>query len=403
MRWMVIRTVVGLSWAIANCVGLQPALAETTLGELDPPPLQPALFMQYPEPIPGALGFDEQIWGMGHQSGDYQSLITAIDYSLSYLQTPEAVEAYTDYSIPGITRDRVQRSLERFRELVLTMPSPTALQQAVLAEFEWFQASGQDGFGTVSFTGYFEPLYFASRVPTQDYRYPLYRRPADLESWTEPHPTRLELEGSDGLQADQGQLQGLELVWLRDRLEAFLVQVQGSARLRLPDGSTMSVGYNGRTHYPYTSLGRELVNDGHFTLEELTLPRVLQYFRDRPNELDRYLPRNDRFIFFRETDGGFPQGTLEVPVTPERSIATDKSLMPPGALALIQTEIPYLNDAGTLESQQVSRYVLDQDTGGAIQGPGRVDVFMGSGHLAGDRAGLMNHPGSLYYLLLRDE
>ena len=331
-----------------------------------------------------------------------QALLTAIEYSLRYVRSPAAETAYRHYLVPGFTRDRVRRSLERFHHLVATSESAAALQAAMRAEFTLYQSVGRDGCGAVGFTGYFEPAYSASRVPTADYRYPLYRLPAHLEHWPRPHPTRQQLEGEDGLQAAQGPLRGLELVWLRDRLEAFLVQVQGSARLQLTDGGTMTVGYAGRTDYPYVSLGRELVNDGKFTLEELSLPVLLQYFRDHPADVNRYLPRNNRFVFFRPTDGSPATGSLGVPVTAERSIATDKSLMPPGALALIQTQIPQLNPEGELEQQLVSRYVLDQDTGGAILGPGRVDIFMGTGTTAGDRAGLINGAGQLYYLLLND-
>ncbi|MDP8962990.1 MAG: MltA domain-containing protein, partial [Cyanobacteriota bacterium] len=148
-------------------------------------------------------------------------------------------------------------------------------------------------------------------------------------------------------------------------------------------------------------VGRELVKDGKLPLEGLTLPVLIDYFRASPAELDRYLPRNPRFVFFKETYGAPAMGSIGVPVTAERSIATDKSLMPPGALALINTPIPYPNAAGQLESRMVNRYVLDQDTGGAIQGAGRVDIFMGTGPRAGDRAGLITGTGELYYLLLK--
>jgi membrane-bound lytic murein transglycosylase A len=331
-----------------------------------------------------------------------QTLLAAIAQSLNYLQTPAAAEAYRQYPVAEITRDRVQRSLERFRQLVLAHPDPAQLQIAVLREFDLYQAIGTDGAGTVEFTGYFEPTYRASRVRTTEYQYPLYRLPPNLTQWTQPHPTRVQLEGADGLQGSAGLLRGLEMVWLSDRLQAFLVQVQGSARLQLTDGSTMTVGYAGRTEYPYTSLGRELVNDGKFTLEELSLPVLLQYFEQNPADLDLYIPRNDRFVFFQETRGAAAIGSLGVPVTAERSIATDKSLMPPGALALIQTQIPDVNPVGELEPRWVSRFVLDQDTGGAIRGAGRVDIFMGTGDGAGDRAGLINGTGQLYYLLLKD-
>ncbi|NJN86873.1 MAG: murein transglycosylase A [Leptolyngbyaceae cyanobacterium SL_7_1] len=347
------------------------------------------------------LGLDEQLWG-DNGSPDRAALVTAIDHSLRYLNTQAAATAYDRYPVSGITRDRVRRSLQRFRELLFTVDSPAALQAAVLQEFDLYQSIGRDGLGTVDFTGYFQPTYTASRVPTAEFRYPLYRLPPGLEQWVQPHPTRRELEGADGLQGSQGQLRGLELVWLRDRLEAFLVQVQGSARLQLTDGTVMTLGYAGRTDYPYTSIGRQLINDGKIAEADLTLPRVLQYFQTYPQELDQYLPRNDRFIFFRETADVAPSGSLGVPVTPERSIATDKSLMPPGALALIVTQLPYLNPSGQAEARLVSRYVLDQDTGGAIRGAGRVDIFMGTGARAGDRAGLINAPGQLYYLLLKN-
>lgn len=345
------------------------------------------------------LGLDDRLWGT---ASDRQALLTAINYSLNYLATAKASDAYANYPVPGITRDRVRRSLERFRDLVQTSASASDLQAAILKEFELYESVGNDGLGTVHFTGYFEPIYAASRVPTADYRYPLYRRPPTLEQWTDPHPTRTQLEGIDGLQGSQGRLRGLELVWLRDRLEAFLVQVQGSARLQLTDGTMMSVNYHGRTNYDYTSLGRELVNAGIYTLDELTLPLVIQYFHDHPEELNTYIPRNNRFVFFRETDGGAPNGTLEFPVTAERTVATDKAIMPMGALAIIQLDLPIVAADASLETRPVSRFVLNQDTGGAIQGPGRVDLFMGTGSVAGDRAGLMNSDGQLYFLLLKE-
>jgi membrane-bound lytic murein transglycosylase A len=348
------------------------------------------------------LGLDPQLWGSPHGQPQRQALLQAIAHSLAYLNTPAAADAYRQYSVPGISRDRVRRSLVRFRQLVRTARSPEALQAVVLREFDFYQSIGSDSVGTVAFTGYFEPTYVASRVPTAEFRYPLYRTPSRLGQWPQPHPTRTQLEGADGLQAAQGPLRGLELVWLRDRLEAFLVQVQGSARLQLIDGSVMTVGYDGRTDYPYTGVGRELVRDGKIRQEDLTLPTLQNYFQQYPEALDEYLPRNNRFVFFRETAGAPPTGSLNVPVTAERSIATDKTLMPPGALALIQTQLPDGNGQGSLEQQMVSRYVLDQDTGGAIRGAGRVDIFMGTGERAGDRAGLINATGQLYYLLLKE-
>ena len=347
------------------------------------------------------FGIDEQLWGNVNNSGDLQSLVTAVDRSLKYLATPKAAKDYRRYWGTEFNLERVRRSLIRFRQLLVTANSPRELQQAVESEFEFYQSVGQDNQGTVEFTGYFVPTYRASRVPNAEYRYPLYRKPTNFDNWRKPHPTRVQLEGKDGLQGNKTVLAGHELVWLRDRLEAFLVQVQGSARLQLTDGTQMSITYGGSTNYRYTSIGGELVKDGIFPKEELTLPRLLTYFESHPQALDEYIPRNNRFIFFYETDNKPPNGNLSVPVTAERSIATDKSIMPPGALALIQAPIPQVSSKGDLETRSVTRYVLDQDTGSAIKGAGRVDIFLGSGELAGDRAGLLNGPGKLYYLLLK--
>ena len=348
------------------------------------------------------LGWDDQIWGQTGKIGDRNALLASIDNSLLYLTKKEAIAAYQNYPVKEITLDRVRTSLLRFRELVIGSKSAAQLQAAVRREFVFYQSVGNDGKGTVKFTAYYEPVYTASRVRTSIYKYPLYRLPPDFSQWRKPHPKRIDLEGKDGLQGNKGKLRGLELLWFRDRFDAYMVHIQGSAQINLTNGKTTSVGYAGGTDYPWTSIGKELARDGKLSLDGLTLPRMTAYFRRRPQELSNYLPRWKRFIFFQETGGTAATGCIRVPVTAERSIATDKSLMPPGALALIYNSFPYPAGGGKLERRTVSRFVLDQDTGSAIKGPGRVDYFMGSGKLAGDRAGITGGNGSLYYLLLKE-
>ncbi|MDF5737984.1 MULTISPECIES: murein transglycosylase A [unclassified Nostoc] len=343
---------------------------------------------------------DEVLYG---QIPDKKALISAIAHSLQYLQTANAAAAYQNYPVAGITRDRVFKSLKRFRELLLKTNSAIELHQAILREFVLYQSVGQNSKGSVLFTAYYEPLYAASRVPTTEYRYPVYRLPADLNSWPKPHPTRLELEGADGLQGAKGKLQGLELFWFRDRLEPYLAQIEGSARLQLADGTQTTIGYAGNNAYNYKSIGRELANDGKLPLQGMTMPIILGYFQKHPQELNIYIPRDRSFVFFQENHGQPAQGFINVPLTAERSIATDKSLMPPGALALIRASIPFVNPTGKMEERIVSRYVLDQDTGGAIKGAGRVDYFLGTGKLAGDRAGITVSNGQLFYLLLKSQ
>ena len=180
---------------------------------------------------------DNQIWG---EAGDKENLLKAIDYSLSYLETPTAEAAYQKYIIPEITRERVEKSLKRFRELVVNSQNAQELQTAVNKEFVFYKSIGSDNQGTILFTGYYKPIYQASRTPTAEYRYPVYRLPDDFKTWSHPHPTRLELEGADGLEAAKGKLKGLELFWLKSRIDAFIAQVQGSAVLKFPDGTTTS-------------------------------------------------------------------------------------------------------------------------------------------------------------------
>jgi membrane-bound lytic murein transglycosylase A len=330
-----------------------------------------------------------------------KAMISAIAHSLQYLQTANATAAYQNYPVAGITRDRVIKSLKRFGELLLKTNSATELHQAIEREFVLYQSVGKDNKGSVLFTAYYEPLYIASRVPTTEYRYPVYRLPPDFNSWTKPHPTREQLEGADGLQSAKGKLRGLELFWFHDRLEPYLAQIEGSARLQLADGTQTTIGYAGHTAYNYKSIGRELANDGKLPLQGMTLPIILDYFQKYPQELNIYIPRDRSFVFFQENHGEPAQGSINVPLTAERSIATDKSLMPPGALALIRASIPFVDPTGKMNERIVSRYVLDQDTGGAIKGAGRVDYFLGTGKLPGDRAGVTVSNGQLFYLLLK--
>jgi membrane-bound lytic murein transglycosylase A len=366
-----------------------------------PQPAQP-LSLQSSPPKDDNYFLDNQIWGESGGKADKENLLKAIDNSLSYLKTKEAGTAYQNYLISEFTQERVEKSLKRFRELIVNSKNASDLQAAINKEFVFYKSIGSDNKGSVLFTGYYKPIYTASRVPTPEYRYPIYRLPDDFQSWTKPHPTRLELEGEDALQSSKGKLRGLELFWLRSRMDAFLAQVQGSAVLQLTDKTQTTINYAGNTEHDYVSLGKELIKDGKLSESGITLQKVIDYLDKNPESQNVYLPRNPRFIFFKDTKNAPAIGSLNVAVTPERSIATDKSLMPPGALALIRAPFPFVNQ-GKIEQRLVSRYVLDQDTGGAIKNPGRVDYYLGVGKEAGERAGAIINKGELYYFLLKAE
>jgi membrane-bound lytic murein transglycosylase A len=328
-------------------------------------------------------------------------LVQAVDRSLEYLAKPSSKQ-YFPYL--DITHDRVLKSLQAFKEILSQAASGSDLHRRILERFEVYESVGWDGSGTVLFTAYCEPIYDGRLESTAEFRYPLYRLPPDLvkdkdgkclgrkqaDGSLAPWPGRREIE-------EGNLLKGQELVWLRDPLEVYIVHVQGSGRIRLPDGTEMRVGYAGKTDQPYVSLGKELVKDGRIRKEEMSLQRIRDHFRNSPSQVREYTYRNPSYVFFTQREGG-PYGSLNAPLTPLHSIATDKGVFPRAALAFAVTALPQ----ATTVPQPFSSFLLDQDTGGAIRSAGRCDIFYGSGPDAELRAGHTQNEGRLYYIFLRD-
>jgi membrane-bound lytic murein transglycosylase A len=350
---------------------------------------------------------------------DQASLRQAIQRSLEYVRRlPQ------DRSLPcgdrQISAAALHRTLTAFEQLLRQELPAAALNAALYDQFDVVQAAGRDGQGTVLFTGYHEMLLDGSRVPAPGYPYPLYRRPPDLveinpgvsqtrsagerlvvrhvEGKALPYFTRSEIDTEGKLQGH-----GLELVWLRDAVEGFFLHVQGSGQIRFPDGQTMRVNYAASNGHPYRSIGRLLRDEGRLAPADLSLQGIRRYLQAHPNDRSRVLGANPRYVFFRQVDDG-PKGSLNLILVPGRSIATDARLFPPGGLAFIQTQQPLLNAQGKITGwQPLSRFVLNHDTGGAITGPGRVDLFWGSDAAAEMAAGHMQHTGTLFFLLPRQK
>ncbi len=194
-------------------------------------------------------------------------------------------------------------------------------------------------------------------------------------------------------------LRGKELIWLGDAFESYIAHVQGSAKIRLADGQLETVGYAANNGHEYKSVGLAMVNDGVIGSDQLSLSAMIDYFKANPDMVSTYVRRNPRFVFFRNEDGE-PRGSLNEEVTAMRSIATDKSIFPRAALGFIPTTLPQAV-AGQPVNQIYSGFVLDQDTGGAIRAPGRCDVYMGVGDMAGRLAGQTYQEGQLYYLFVK--
>lgn len=278
--------------------------------------------------------------------------------------------------------------------------------EQLLSEFDVWESVGWNGYGEVLYTGYFSPIFTGSRTPQGPYRYPLYKRPADLltdpatgrvrgrqtGTGIVPYPTRREIERSN-------MLAGNELVYLASPLDVYIVQVNGSAKIDLAEGGVMYVGYAGTNGMDYTSIRELLVNDGKLDPDMSGLPAIRQYFRENPAELERYVQQNDRFVFFAEYPGDdWPAGSLGFKVTPMRSLATDKAIFPRGSAVFTETTIPTTGGPNVPFRQ----LMLDQDTGGAIRAAGRADIYIGIGNQAEALAGRQAATGRLYYLLLKD-
>ena len=257
--------------------------------------------------------------------------------------------------------------------------------------------AGMDG--PAFLTGYYEPVVEGSLVETADFAEPLFARPDDLDVIS-PYPARAEIESC-------GTSRYHPVVWLRDAIEVFMVQVQGSAAVDLVAGRRIRLTYAGRNGRAYTSIGRYLIETGEIAESEMSLARLKQWVRDHgqaPGQRGRaLLRRNESYVFFSR-DGSperseGPIGGAGVPLTPIRSVAVDRGIWPYGLPVWVDAKLP--DSAG--KNVGFRRLMIGQDTGSAIVGPARLDLFMGSGDEAGVAAGNIRHGASLYILLPRPD
>ncbi len=331
------------------------------------------------------------------------NLREAVAHSLNYLSKPSS-RRYFPYG--EITHAHAAASLRAFDALLARPLPPRALHDEILRRFDVYTSVGWDGSGTVLFTSYYTPIFRASRTRTAEFRYPLYKPPPNLVKGPEGEvlgvrtasgavrrlPPRRELVRS-------GMLDGLELVYLADPFEAYIAHVQGSAKLRMPDGELITVGYAAHNGHEYRSIAKEMIADGKMRKRDLSLARMIAYFKANPAEVRTYVDKNPRFVFFGLSSGP-PRGSLNEPVTPMRSIATDKEVYPRACLAMISANLP-LRHGGGIDVLPYKGFALDQDTGGAIRAPGRCDIYVGIGDEAGQIAGRTYSKGRLYYLFLK--
>ncbi len=346
--------------------------------------------------------------------GTPAALRTAIAESLTWLAT-RPVEERLIFGKREVPAAELRAALERLQSRLTDDLSPEQLTARVLEDFELMEAAGGED-GQVLFTGYYEPTIEASLTRTEEYAVPILGPPNDLiEVPLEPFAERFKAEKVFGrlegrrlvpywtrAEIDAGKLapQKLELAWAKDPVGLFFVEVQGSGTLRLPDGSERRIGYAASNGRPYRSIGTLLIQEGVIPREAMSMQALRAWLAMNPSQCHRVLDFNESYVFFRFLETA-AVGSLGRPVTPGRSIATDARLFPKGALAFIQTERPMATGSGLVEWRPLSRFVLNQDTGGAIRGAGRVDVFWGRGPEAELAAGMMKQKGRLVFLVPR--
>jgi membrane-bound lytic murein transglycosylase A len=264
------------------------------------------------------------------------------------------------------------------------------------------------------FTGYYEPTLHGSRTRGGDYQVPLYLKPGDMVT-VDLGQFKDDLEGRkitgrvaggtfkpyhDRTAIDRGALrgQGLELVWVDSVVDAFFLEIQGSGLVELDDGERMRVGYAGQNGHPYYAIGRELIERGALTKDTVSMQSIRRWLESHPDEGREVMRTNASYVFFRELSQGGPLGSQGVVLTPGHSLAVDRSFLPMGAPVWLETTVP-VGERDSGEEEPLRRLMVAQDTGGAIKGPVRGDVFWGPGDDAAERAGRMSQEGRLWILL----
>jgi len=322
---------------------------------------------------------------------------------------PARAEGLSPASLPGWSADRVE-AVRPALEAQCRMARPPGAWASLCSEMKqspqfrtWIEsrfiarplvdAQGRDQ-GLI--TGYHEPLLSGSLVRETAAQAPLYRLPAALDAQRGgKRPAGRASAWHTRAEIESGRVDGLEpLVWLDDPVEAFFLHVQGSGRVKLRDGRWLRVGYAGHNGQTYRAIGRELIERGELTREQADAPGIKAWLRQHPARAPELMRTNPRYVFFRElalADSTEPLGSLGVPLTAGRSLATDRAHVAPGSLVFIETTEPV---TGT----PLRALMVSQDTGGAIIGAVRADVYWGSGELAEQRAGRMRHKGRLWVL-----
>ncbi len=292
-------------------------------------------------------------------------------------------------------------------------PDINELNSFLHTNFIVYQAGGRKGYKgrKMLVTGYYEPVFAGSLEKTPPYLTPLYSRPDSLVIRQDKkngkkqigrfnhnkdfvhYWSRAEIENNNLLKNN-------ELVYLKDPFDAFLLHVQGSGRIQLPDKSIKTIRFAASNGLEYKSIGKLFVDEKIMSLDEVNIPAIRTFLRRHPEQLQRILHHNPRYIFFSWGDTANPKGSSGEELTPGRSVAMDSTSLPDGSIAYLASRKPVVAPDGTITGwAPLKRFVFPQDSGAAIQGTGRVDVFWGTGDYAETAANHMKEDGKLFFFV----
>ena len=350
---------------------------------------------------------------------NFRDFTISIDNSLKYFKKVPQSRKY-QYGEQSFNAAHMITSLKIFKAFIETNPSAKALNKFIKSKFIVFKATGNKD-EKVLFTGYFEPSYNGSLQRTDLYKYPVYSVPNDLlkidlsrfSNKYKGHKSlvaRLDDSGKTILPYySREQINMMKdfhkkaepLVWLKDRVDRFFLEIQGSGRIILENQDELKVHYAKSNGNAYRSIGRYLIDNDKILKKNMSMQAIRKWLKYNADSMDKVLHYNKSFVFFQKEEGG-PYGCLGVEVTALRSIATDTGLFPKGALGFMETKLPDKTKIhSSKEWGKTSFFVLNQDTGGAIKGPARADLFCGNGEYARLTAGHMNQYGKLFFLVLK--
>jgi membrane-bound lytic murein transglycosylase A len=352
---------------------------------------------------------------------DFKGLKTSIDRSLAYLKKIPPQRKFR-YAEDEYTASYLIKSMNVFSNFLSRDPGQEELNRFLRSGFLVYEAVGNKE-GKVIFTGYFEPTCEGCLKKGNQCIWPVYSRPDDLfeinlaafSSRYRGYPRLMARIDQAGKQVvpyySRAGINALPdfagrakpLVWLKSRVDRFFLEIQGSGRVELENGEILRLHYAAANGRPYRSIGRYLIRKNEIAEKDMSMQAIRTWLELHPERMDEILNHNESFVFFRREKGG-PYGSLGVEVTAMRSIATDPCCFPKASLCFVTTKLADRVNINPLKKwEKADFFVMNQDTGGAIKGPARADIFFGSSLYARFAAGHMNQKGRLFFLVLKPD